>query len=117
MSWIVCGSDRLIDLVMRRRTRWIRGTGELEPYMSLAFLWTCRSRRILRGLKEDCTGKNGNKDFWTEFQKLGRRMSLISSTDAKRVGGISDVSESDAEVVSVLFSLNTSVFVDGCGCG
>jgi hypothetical protein len=37
MSWIVCGSDRLIDLVMRRRMRWMRGTGELEHDVSLAF--------------------------------------------------------------------------------
>lgn len=72
-------------------------------YQHWPFSETCRSRRILRGLKEDCTGMNGNKDFWTELQKLGRRMSLISSTDAQRVGGISDVSESDAEVVSVRF--------------
>ncbi|KAF8547086.1 SPOC domain-like protein [Imleria badia] len=55
---------------------------------------------ILRGLKQDCMGKNGNKDFWTELQKLGRPMSLISSTDAKHVGTISDVSESAAEVHS-----------------
>lgn len=47
-------------------------------------------------------GKNGHKDFWRELQALGRPMSLISSTEAKRVGGISDVSESNAEKVSVL---------------
>lgn len=64
------------------------------------------ARRILKGLKKDCAGMNGNKDFWVELQKLGRHMSLISSTEAKRVGGISDVSESAADSVSVLFWLN-----------
>jgi hypothetical protein len=50
---------------------------------------TCRSRRILRGLKEDYTGKNWNKDCWIELQKSwGATCGLISSTDAKRVGGI-----------------------------
>ncbi|KAF8139796.1 SPOC domain-like protein [Boletus edulis] len=53
--------------------------------------------RILRGLKADCVGKDGNKDFWTTLQKMGRQMSLISSTEARRVGTISDVSESTAE--------------------
>ncbi|KAG9310306.1 SPOC domain-like protein [Chiua virens] len=49
---------------------------------------------LLKGLKQDCNGKNGNKDFWADLQKLGRGMSLISSSEANQVGGISDVSES-----------------------
>lgn len=73
--------------------------------ISLALLRTDRiaSRRILRGLKKDCLVENGNKDFWAELQHLGRDMSLISSSEAKRVGGTSDVSDSAAELVSALF--------------
>ncbi|KAH0838704.1 hypothetical protein J3R83DRAFT_7032 [Lanmaoa asiatica] len=52
---------------------------------------------ILKGLKEDCAGENGNKDFWAALKKLGRHMSLISLTEAKSVGGISDISESAAD--------------------
>lgn len=92
--------------MIRRRTRWTHGTSELELCLSaLAFFFseTCRSRRILKGLKEDCAGENGNKDFWAEMQKLGRPMSLISSTEAKSVGGISNVSEPAADVVGALF--------------
>ncbi|KAG8220208.1 SPOC domain-like protein [Butyriboletus roseoflavus] len=53
---------------------------------------------ILKGLKEDCAGKNGNKDFWAELRKLGRDMSLISTTEARRFGGISAISESAVDV-------------------
>lgn len=73
-------------------------------YQQWSFSETCRSRRILSGLKEDCTREYGNKNFWTELQKLGRQMSLISSTEAKRVGGISAVSESAADVVSTFLN-------------
>ncbi|KAF9242344.1 SPOC domain-like protein [Melanogaster broomeanus] len=53
---------------------------------------------ILTGLKEDCMTENGNREFWAELQKLGRKISLISSREAQELGGISDVSESNAEM-------------------
>ncbi|KAF8559297.1 hypothetical protein OG21DRAFT_721324 [Imleria badia] len=56
--------------------------------------WICQSCRILRGLKQDCMGMNGNKDFGTELQKLGCHMNLISSTEAKCIGAIFNISES-----------------------
>ncbi|KAF9229802.1 ku80-like protein [Gyrodon lividus] len=51
---------------------------------------------ILTGLKEDCMAENGNREFWTELQKLGRKISLISSPEAQKLGGMSDISESVA---------------------
>jgi hypothetical protein len=42
-------------------------------------------------------------------------MSLIGSTVAKRVGGISDMPESDVDSGECTFLANTSAFVDGCG--
>ncbi|KAH7883997.1 SPOC domain-like protein [Phlebopus sp. FC_14] len=53
---------------------------------------------ILSGLKEDCLAEMGNKGFWSELQNLGRGISLISGQEARRLGGISDVSEAAAEV-------------------
>ena len=92
--WCAGGRDRRVE-----RVSWY-----ITQPLAFFVIGTCRLHRILRGLKQDCTGKNGNKDFWTELQKLGRHMSLISSTEAKRVGTKSDVSESAAEAVSVFFS-------------
>ncbi|KAF8845541.1 ku80-like protein [Paxillus ammoniavirescens] len=53
---------------------------------------------ILKKLKEDCMAENGNREFWTELQKLGRKISLISSLEAQKLGGMSDVSEAAAAV-------------------
>lgn len=53
---------------------------------------------ILKSLKEDCMAENGNREFWTELQKLGRKISLISSHEAEKLGGMSDVSEAAAAV-------------------
>lgn len=78
------------------------------PLISIGFSEICRLPRILKGLKEDCAGENGNKDFWKEVQKLGRQTSLISSTETKRFGGISDISESTAEAVSLTFPVHSS---------
>ncbi|KAI6022554.1 SPOC domain-like protein [Pisolithus marmoratus] len=52
---------------------------------------------ILRGLKRDCFSETGNKAFWSELKKLGRSISLISSSEAEEIGGISLVTESTAE--------------------
>ncbi|KIK99226.1 hypothetical protein PAXRUDRAFT_822994 [Paxillus rubicundulus Ve08.2h10] len=51
---------------------------------------------ILQSLKKDCAAENGNKEFWTELQKLGRKISLISLNEAQKLGGMSDVSEAAA---------------------
>lgn len=37
-----------------------------------------------------------NQEFWAEIQKIGRSMSLISSKEAKKFGGKSDVTEGTA---------------------
>ncbi|KAI6153115.1 SPOC domain-like protein [Pisolithus tinctorius] len=52
---------------------------------------------ILKGLRNDCSAETGNKAFWSELKKLGRSISLISSSEAEELGGISQVSESAAE--------------------
>ena len=77
----------------------MRGTSALDRF-DVLYLRLIRLYRLLRGLKKDCLGEHGNKDFWAELQKLGRDMSLISAQEAKRVGAISDVSEAAAEKVS-----------------
>ncbi|KIJ59827.1 hypothetical protein HYDPIDRAFT_118081 [Hydnomerulius pinastri MD-312] len=53
---------------------------------------------ILKELKEECLTYSRNNEFWSELQKLGRSISLISSPEAKKLGGLSDISESAAEV-------------------
>ncbi|KAL4064741.1 SPOC like C-terminal domain-containing protein [Scleroderma yunnanense] len=52
---------------------------------------------ILKGLKADCLAEMGNKAFWSELKKIGRSISLISSSEAEKLGGISHVSESAAK--------------------
>ncbi|KAI5986333.1 SPOC like C-terminal domain-containing protein [Pisolithus albus] len=54
---------------------------------------------ILKGLKSDCSSETGNKAFWSEVKKLGRSISLISSSEAEEVGAISLVPDSVAEAV------------------
>lgn len=61
------------------------------------------SLRILKGLKADCLEEMGNKAFWSELKKLGRSISLISSSEAEKLGATSNVSESAAEAVKFLF--------------
>ncbi|KAI6028982.1 SPOC domain-like protein [Pisolithus marmoratus] len=53
------------------------------------------------GLRRDCFSETGNKAFWVELKKLGRSISLISSSEAEEIGGISLVPESAAEAVSL----------------
>lgn len=79
----------------RRRTRLTRGTSESTYF---PFNPHSLSYRIIEGLKQDCMRENGNKDFWTEVQKLGLGRSM-NLTEAKRLGYM-DVSDSAAESVS-----------------
>ncbi|KAF8523097.1 SPOC domain-like protein [Hysterangium stoloniferum] len=52
---------------------------------------------FIRDLKEACLNHTpDNKEFWGEIQKIGRPMSLISSKEAKKFGGKSDVTEGTA---------------------
>ncbi|GJJ08784.1 hypothetical protein Clacol_003003 [Clathrus columnatus] len=53
--------------------------------------------RFLRDLKDSCLNQiPHNKEFWKETQKIGRPISLISSKEAKKAGGKSDVTEGTA---------------------
>uniref|UniRef100_A0A8H7Y8Y4 ATP-dependent DNA helicase II subunit 2 n=1 Tax=Psilocybe cubensis TaxID=181762 RepID=A0A8H7Y8Y4_PSICU len=52
---------------------------------------------FLRDLKEKCLTKPGNPNFWDKIRDVGRRLSLISKHEAKKLGGISDVTGDEAE--------------------
>ncbi|KAF8575921.1 ku80-like protein [Ramaria rubella] len=52
---------------------------------------------FLRNLKDACLNQTPkNQEFWKEIQEVGRPMSLISSKEAKKLGGKSDVTEGTA---------------------
>ncbi|KAJ7451138.1 SPOC domain-like protein [Mycena latifolia] len=52
---------------------------------------------FLKDLRDKCTSEPGNRQFWAEVQKAGRKMSLISDKEAGEHGGTSAISESKAE--------------------
>ncbi|KAF8624760.1 hypothetical protein AX15_005654 [Amanita polypyramis BW_CC] len=52
---------------------------------------------FMEGFKKNCLGKGSNKDFWEEIKKAGRRLSLISDTEASQYGGTSTASEDAAK--------------------
>lgn len=54
----------------------------------------------LRDLKRACLSDPGNSQFWEALRSKGSKMGLIGSSEAKRLGGTSDVSDAEAEVVS-----------------
>ncbi|KAF5361629.1 hypothetical protein D9758_007384 [Tetrapyrgos nigripes] len=50
--------------------------------------------RFLKDLKDKClNSRPGNKEFWSEVQGMGQKGGLITSSEAKKFGGSSDVSE------------------------
>ncbi|KAF8172182.1 SPOC like C-terminal domain-containing protein [Mycena galopus ATCC 62051] len=48
-------------------------------------------------LRDKCTSKLGNSQFWSQVQDAGRKISLISDEEAEEHGGTSLFSESEAE--------------------
>jgi len=48
-------------------------------------------------LRDKCTSKPGNSQFWSQVQDAGRKISLISDKEAEEHGGTSLFSESEAE--------------------
>ena len=55
---------------------------------------------FLRDLKRCCLDDTpGNEYFWSKFSDLGRQVSLISESEAKRQGGKSDVPDAEADKV------------------
>ncbi|KAJ7102505.1 SPOC domain-like protein [Mycena belliarum] len=52
---------------------------------------------FLEDLRDKCASEPGNRQFWTQVQKAGRKMSLISDKEAEENGGTSAISESKAE--------------------
>ena len=54
----------------------------------------------MRELRETCLEKKpGNKGFWDKVRGVGRPLSFISSAEATKAGGKSDISESEAQEV------------------
>lgn len=58
-------------------------------------------------LRGKCRSKPGNPAFWKEVCGIGRDLSLISSKEAKKQGGVSSVTEKEAAEVSYLITLDT----------
>ena len=59
--------------------------------------------RFLRDLRRVCIEKRpGNKSFWSRVTEIGREVSLISTSEAKKQGGKSSVSDTQADEVSPL---------------
>lgn len=54
---------------------------------------------FLRDLRKTCLSTPGNAEFWTDVQGQGRDMSLISKPEAAKQGGISSITEPEAEQV------------------
>jgi len=53
---------------------------------------------FLKDLRTKClSSEPGNRQFWSEVQKLGTEMGLITNTEAEHYGGESSVSEKEAE--------------------
>lgn len=52
---------------------------------------------FLRNLKVECLSRYGNEEFWSQVRTIGRTLSLISEYEAKKHGGISNISEQQAE--------------------
>ena len=54
---------------------------------------------FLLSLKDKCLSKPGNLEFWSDVKKIGRGLSLISKTEAKKLGGLSRITDDEAEEV------------------
>jgi Ku C terminal domain like len=54
---------------------------------------------FLLSLKDTCLSKPGNLEFWSDVKKIGRDLSLISKTEAKKLGGLSSITDDEAEEV------------------
>ncbi|KAJ7171774.1 SPOC domain-like protein [Mycena crocata] len=48
---------------------------------------------FIKDLRDQCAGEPGNRQFWEQVQKAGRKMSLISDKEAQKHGGTSAISE------------------------
>ncbi|KAF8510958.1 hypothetical protein JB92DRAFT_2936738 [Gautieria morchelliformis] len=56
-------------------------------------MWLCMRTKSVLGMRAQTPS---NQEFWAEIQRIGRPMSLISSKEAKKLGGKSDVTEGTA---------------------
>ncbi|KAJ7630413.1 SPOC domain-like protein [Roridomyces roridus] len=52
---------------------------------------------FIEELCEKCTSEPGNRQFWDEVRKVGRKLSLISDQEAEENGGTSTVSHAKAD--------------------
>lgn len=86
-----------------RRTRSILGTSKSNSHLTesrLSLMFRVPLFRFLPDLKKSCLhGQPGNPEFWSIFSKEGRNMSLISTSEAERLGGKSNISEDVATEV------------------
>jgi hypothetical protein len=55
--------------------------------------------RFLRSLRANCLDDPGNKEFWMKVKEVGRKLSLISQSEATQHGGISDIRDDEADEV------------------
>ncbi|KAF5377271.1 hypothetical protein D9615_006424 [Tricholomella constricta] len=52
---------------------------------------------FLTDLKDKCTSKPGNQEFWSQVKDAGRALSLISDKEAKKHGGASSITEEEVD--------------------
>ena len=66
---------------------------------ALKFISLTNTASFLHDLRKACLSNPGNTEFWTDIQGQGREMSLISKSEAAKQGGISSITEPEAEQV------------------
>jgi len=52
---------------------------------------------FIKDFKQKCLTKPGNQEFWQEVEKTGRMLGLISGSEANENGGMSIVTEKEAQ--------------------
>lgn len=72
------------------RRNFIHASGKIETEH-------CYPCSFLTSLKKKCLSRPGNEAFWLGVKKSGRGLGLISTKEARQQGGISSISEGQAE--------------------
>ena len=78
----------------------MHGTGMFSLNASVLRISVLNDRvSIIQELASACTSDPGNPEFWNEVRRMGKALSLIGQSEAKKHGGLSDISDDLAEKV------------------
>lgn len=87
----------------------MRGTSKSDICASINAVELTWFYSFLRKFKATCKSSDfRNKDFWKHVQKVGRKLSLISDTEAEANDGISDVTDRAAIQVCPLLPIHAT---------